>query len=254
MLRIIATGKGGAGKTTLVSTLSKLFARDGNKVIVFDTDPSMNLAMTLGIPFSNITTLMEDKAAIGDAINEGRHRIDADRIITDHSAMTDDGVRVVIMGTIPSGGSGCLCSPIAIVRLLIDALNLFPDTYDFLIVDSQAGPEIMGRGLATSFDCNLLVTEPTPKALEVARQILRLSRDLRVRTTILVLNKVDGRGDLELVGKNLGIDLDDMMTVRYDLTVWEADRISASLLDRTPDSAAVEDIKRIKEEVAALRS
>ncbi len=50
MKKVIATGKGGVGKTTTLSTLSYLLAKDGRKVIVFDTDPSMNLALTFGIP------------------------------------------------------------------------------------------------------------------------------------------------------------------------------------------------------------
>ena len=48
MLKVIATGKGGVGKTTTISTLATMFSREGTKVLVFDTDPSMNLAMTLG--------------------------------------------------------------------------------------------------------------------------------------------------------------------------------------------------------------
>ena len=42
MRKIIATGKGGAGKTTIVATLSRLLAMQGFRVLVIDTDPSMN--------------------------------------------------------------------------------------------------------------------------------------------------------------------------------------------------------------------
>lgn len=103
MIRLITTGKGGVGKTTIISTLCSMLARDGKKVVVFDCDPSMNLAMTLGIPYSSIRTLAEDKMAIGSAMEAHDHNADPDEVLEGHSALTSDNVRVVIMGTIPQG-------------------------------------------------------------------------------------------------------------------------------------------------------
>lgn len=254
MKKVIATGKGGVGKTTLVSTLCRMLARDGFKVLVFDTDPSMNLAMTLGVPFAEISTLAEDKAKIGEAISEHDDEVDFDDIIEDHSAVTKDDVRVVIMGTVPAGGAGCLCSPISVVKVLVESLKDSEHDYDFVVVDSQAGPEILGRGLASSFDCNLVVTEAMPKAMEVTRQVLRLSKDLNIRRTVLVLNKVEGEKDLEAVNRELDIEPSDVLTIRHDNAVREADRNLTSVLDDDPDSPAVLDMKRIKEELTALKA
>ncbi|PKG32155.1 AAA family ATPase, partial [Methanoregula sp.] len=36
MIKIIATGKGGAGKTTVIATLSRLLARKGLRVLAID--------------------------------------------------------------------------------------------------------------------------------------------------------------------------------------------------------------------------
>ncbi|MBR6911063.1 MAG: AAA family ATPase [Candidatus Methanomethylophilaceae archaeon] len=66
MLRIISTGKGGVGKTTTISTLATMMAKEGRKVLVFDTDPSMNLAMTLGIPYQDVPTFTENKEEISE--------------------------------------------------------------------------------------------------------------------------------------------------------------------------------------------
>ena len=57
MKRIIFSGKGGVGKTTILSNLARLLARDGYRVLVIDCDPSMNLAMSLGIPLLSILVL-----------------------------------------------------------------------------------------------------------------------------------------------------------------------------------------------------
>jgi CO dehydrogenase maturation factor len=47
-LRIAVAGKGGAGKTTLSSTLARLLARKGLRVIVIDGDSNPNVAVALG--------------------------------------------------------------------------------------------------------------------------------------------------------------------------------------------------------------
>ena len=62
MKRIIFSGKGGVGKTTILSNLARLLARDGYRVLVIDCDPSMNLAMSLGIPLSGVVSLAKDSS------------------------------------------------------------------------------------------------------------------------------------------------------------------------------------------------
>lgn len=247
MLRVIATGKGGVGKTTVVSTLSRLFKKSGLNVLVFDTDPSMNLAMAMGIPFREIATLAEDKAVISEEIDQHSKDIDVDAIIKEHSAESRDGVKVVIMGTVSHGGSGCLCSPISLVKMIVQSLMFDPRDYDIVIVDSQAGPEILGRGLATCFDYNLAITEATPKAMEVTRQVIRLSNDLKISRTRVVLNKVESEADLRMVSEELGIDPKNILTIRSDDAVRVADRNSSSILDDSPGSPAVKDIETIME-------
>ena len=49
-IRIVITGKGGVGKTTITAVLAHLFARDGFRVLAVDGDPQQNLAVTMGIP------------------------------------------------------------------------------------------------------------------------------------------------------------------------------------------------------------
>src|SRR5690606_15976726 len=68
MKRIIFSGKGGVGKTTILSNLARLLARDSNMLLVIDCDPSMNLAMSLGIPLSDVDSLAKDRSHLWERL------------------------------------------------------------------------------------------------------------------------------------------------------------------------------------------
>ena len=265
MKKIVITGKGGVGKTTIIATLSRLLARDGHKVLVIDCDPSMNLAMSLGVSLSDVVPLAENKVNIHEKLglgmemddeqehltNGNEHGIVIDEVIEDYIVETKDGVKLIVMGTIPYGGSGCLCSSIALVKLLIGYITSGSADNDFVMVDSQAGVEIFGRGLASEFDFTFAITEPMPKAIEVTRHVMKLSRDLGVKKQIVIVNKVEDEDgtECETISRELNCNADQMYSVRYDRNVIEADKKGILILDYAPQASVVEDIQRIKEEI-----
>ncbi|OPX61835.1 MULTISPECIES: AAA family ATPase [unclassified Methanoregula] len=257
MIRIIATGKGGAGKTTVIATMSRLLSREGYRVLVIDTDPSMNLAMSLGIPFTTTRTLAEDKTGIREQLlgddpedghghnHEHNHPVSIDQLLRLYEVYAQDNVRVLVMGTIPYGGAGCICSSISLVKTLIEQIASRIERYDFIIIDSQAGSEILGRGLAVDYDYNLVVTEAFPKSMEVARHVMKLAGDLRIKKQVVVVNKVKDGNETDLVLKSLCLNAEICYPVRYDERVAEADRNGQLILDTAPDSWMVGDIKEI---------
>ena len=44
-MKVAITGKGGVGKTTLSSTLARLYAAEGRPVLAADVDPDANLGL-----------------------------------------------------------------------------------------------------------------------------------------------------------------------------------------------------------------
>lgn len=249
MLKIISTGKGGVGKTTTISTLATMMSREGKKVLVFDTDPSMNLAMTLGLPYLEVPTITENKSVINEELDENEDTTQVCReILEKYSRVNRDGIRVIVMGAIPDEGNGCLCSAISIVKIVLNYVSsdACPERYDVAFVDSQAGPEILGRGLAKDFDCNLVLTEPTPKSAEVSRQVATLAKNLGIAKSLLIINKSDEEDDIARVSEMVGIPEEYALRVRYDRSVIEADRKDVCLLDGFPTCDAINDIRSIK--------
>jgi len=105
--------------------------------------------------------------------------------------------------------------------------------------------EIFGRGLASEFDISFVITEPTPKSLEVAKHGLRLAKDLGVKRQIAIVNKVEVDEDLSCAVQELNLNADQILSVCYDRAVIEADKRCIAL-DNAPGASALSDILRIK--------
>ena len=75
-MKVAITGKGGVGKTTLSSTLARLYADEGRTVLAADVDPDANLGLALGltqeevdeiVPISKMRTLVEERTGANAA-------------------------------------------------------------------------------------------------------------------------------------------------------------------------------------------
>lgn len=118
------------------------------------------------------------------------------------------------------------------------------------MVDSQAGVEILGRGLSAEFDLSMVITEPTPKSIEVAKHSMKLSRDLGVKKQIVIVNMAEDESECQSIADALDLNGDLIDAVRYDSLVVEADKKGIHLLDlaNTSNSSqkALQDILKIK--------
>jgi CO dehydrogenase maturation factor len=255
MKKIIVTGKGGTGKTTLAATLSRILSRDGAKVLAIDMDPCMNLAMSLGVPFSKLRTYSSEKELLPEDLSWEKtpdmethvHNADLhlEQILDRFRVPVNDTLHILVTGRIPYGGAGCLCPSISLVKMLVGRISAGTDRYRFLIVDSQAGSEILGRGFAAGYDCNIVITEAFPKSIEVARHVLKLGHDLNIGKQVVVVNKVRSAHEVDRVSRDLELAKIPVFPIRFDERVAEADRWGALILDFAPRSAVEADIRAL---------
>nr|HID13898.1 carbon monoxide dehydrogenase [Anaerolineae bacterium] len=135
--KIAISGKGGVGKTTLAALLAHIYAQRGRSVIAIDADPAGGLAEALGFP-PHLVAQVTPVAEMEDLIYERtgaqpgtfggffsmNPRVDD---IPDRFSVSHRGIRFLRLGTIESGGSGCICPESALLKALVTHLLLYRD-------------------------------------------------------------------------------------------------------------------------------
>jgi CO dehydrogenase maturation factor len=240
-MKIAITGKGGVGKTTLSALLAQAYADMDRQVLAVDADPSPCLAGALGFPpelreklhpIAEMDSLIEERTGARPGTLGGFFTINP-RVddIPDRFSVTHRKVRLLEMGSVDIGGSGCICPESAMLKTLFTHLLFRKD--DILILDMYAGVEHLGRATVDFVDAMLVVVEPTRRSLGTAAQIRKLAADIGLTRLWLVGNKV--RNELE--AKFLQDETPSLPVLGFlpaDLAVQEADRLGIAVYDYVP--------------------
>lgn len=243
-MRVAVAGKGGAGKTTISATLTRLEARAGTSVVAIDADSSPNLGSALGVAPELLGLLQPLPATLVSRRYHTSHSltISIDDAIRQHAIDAPDGVQLLAVGSPGHAGEGCLCSAHAVVSALLGDLEM----YDGLaILDLEASPEHMSRGTAASADVLLLVTEPYFRSLEATRLLARLGGELGIEAMV-VANKVRTSTDALVIAAFCAEnDLCMIGEVPWSDELRDADGKGAALIDTAPDSDIVRAIRAL---------
>jgi CO dehydrogenase maturation factor len=247
-MKIAISGKGGVGKTLLASLLSRLFAEAGYAVIAIDADPNSNLAITLGFPhpekitpISEMRDLIEERTGTPPGKSGGFFKLNPKvDDLPDKYFQKHDGIKLMVMGRIKKGGTGCYCSENALLQALTTHLLL--ERNDIVIMDMEAGVEHLGRATAKAVDKLIIVVEPSRTSLETARRIDKLAHEIGLKNIAVVGNKIRSQQDRDFLITNLS-DFEILGFIPYDQAIAEAEVSNRSLLDASPK--VIEEVKKI---------
>ena len=248
-MKVAITGKGGVGKTTLSSTLARLYADEGRTVLAADVDPDANLGLALGLteeevnsitPISKMRQLVEERT--GATYTNKFFKLNPQvSDIPDKFARDINGVKLLVMGTVETGGGGCVCPEHVMLKSILSALVFRKD--DVVIMDMEAGLEHLGRGTASMMDQFIVVIEPGARSVQTYERIKSLAKDIGITKVRVVANKIRDDSDRAFIRSRIPAD-DLLGFISYNSDVIDADRKGLSPYDCSPQ--ALEEIRAIK--------
>ncbi len=163
----IVSGKGGVGKTTLVSNLAVALTRLGGKVLVIDGNVSgANLGIHLGVPSMYPVSL-------NDVLNR-------DAFITQAIYRHASGFNVI-----PASLNSLGANSNMLKHMLFDILG----DYDHILIDASAGVNKEMRSALEASDSCIIITNPELPALSNALLAKKEAQSLNIPIKGIVINK-----------------------------------------------------------------
>ena len=251
-MKIAVAGKGGVGKSTIVSLMARVLSESSKKVIIIDADPDMNQASLLGIPRDvSITPITELKELIAERTGTTpgqpapfftmNPKVSD---IPDEYSVTISGITLLTMGTIKLGGGGCACPENAFVKSLIS--HLFIAREEWVILDMEAGIEHLGRGTSLGVDQLIVVVEPSKTSITTAIRVKQLASDIGIKTIKIIGNKIEKEEDKKIIEQHLpGYDI--LGFVKYSDEIRKISSFGMSVF-----SAQKESLSQIENLIKAL--
>jgi len=232
MKKIAVCGKGGSGKSTVVALLAGGLRDRRYRVLVVDSDESNpGLYRMLGLEKrpEPLLELVGGKKKVFQAFSESSES--SKSVLTQEEIRTSDlpspyvverdRIRLVCIGKILQSLEGCACPMGALSREFLKRLSLGED--EVALVDMEAGIEHFGRGVETSVDSVLAVTEPSFDSVELTEKINALATEVEMKSTWAILNKVTSKEIAlrlreELEGRGIPV----IGSIGYDPEIFQA--------------------------------
>lgn len=225
----VTSGKGGVGKSNVVSNLAIALAMQGKKVLIIDADLGLgNLDVLLGLsPVYNLNHVLNGEKGLIDILIEG-----------------PAGIKIIPAGS----GIQELTSLGQHEKLkLLDELDMLEEQFDFLIVDTEAGISENVTYFTVAAQEIIVVVTPEPTSITDVYALIKLlaTRYSEHHFKVLVNMAKDSEDALEVfrklanvAGRFLDISLDYLGCVVKDEKVIEAVKRQRAVSDLFPDSEA----------------
>jgi CO dehydrogenase maturation factor len=243
---IAMAGKGGTGKTTLTAMILKYLRQRGEgAVLAIDADPSSNLNAVLGLELeATIGDVREETASkVGaGAMPAGMAKRDYLEYRINEALVEGKGLDLIAMGR--PEGPGCYCAANHVLR---DCVDKMAGSYEYTVIDNEAGLEHLSRRTTRDVDLLIVVSDASVRGLTAAGRVAQLVNELQTRVgqVVLVVNRVDGElgsAQLEEIRKH---DLKLAGVVPLDNQVAAFDREGKPLVELPDDSQVYVAVKGI---------
>ena len=198
---VVASGKGGVGKTTLTGNIGVGLATFGKKVAVLDADVVMaNLEIMMGLrnPPVSLIDVLSGRLEIEDVIYDG-----------------PGGVKIIPAGITLDGFNE------ENMEMLKAAIKEIPKDIEIVVIDAPAGRDaamVMDEGQEI-----LIITTPDVSSVSDALKMKILAERMGAKTIGAILNMVEGsEHELSKTEVENALDTSIICIVPYDVKVKDA--------------------------------
>lgn len=187
---IAVAGKGGVGKTAISAILIDFLSGRGS-VLAVDADASTNLNEALGVTVEHTIGRTREKMTDdikGNRLTAGVPKQDILDARIRESLVEGSRFDLLAMGR--PEGPGCYCAANHMMRFSIDRLA---KSYDYVVMDCEAGLEHISRQTTQDIDFLLMVTDPTMRGLNTCIRIRQLIMEMRTEIkggVLMVVNRL----------------------------------------------------------------
>ncbi|GAI08798.1 unnamed protein product, partial [marine sediment metagenome] len=137
------------------------------------------------------------------------------------------GIKLLVMGAIRKGGSGCACPENVLLRSLLSEIILNRD--EVIIVDMEAGIEHLGRATAKSIDKMIIIVEPGSRSISTAKTIMRMAKEIAIQSLVIVGNKIQDEKQKDWISKKFSQD-QILGMISYHEIIRNADLLQQPLI------------------------
>lgn len=197
-MKIMISGKGGSGKSTVAVLLARALAKSNREVLLVDADES-NMGVSRLLGASDSDNLMENlggRQGVKTRLWSDVKGQKADELFETGMGIADlpegciteaRGVKLLSVGKIQNYGDGCACLIGALSKTMLGKLTESEGA--MVIIDAEAGVEHFGRKVDAVCDIIMGVIDPTYESFMLARKMSEMAATAGV-PIYFVLNKV----------------------------------------------------------------
>jgi CO dehydrogenase maturation factor len=238
---IAVSGKGGTGKTTLAGMIIRhLLDRGKGPILAVDADSNSNLNEVLGVEVRS--TIGEAREMMKKDVPTGMTKDIWFEYKVQEALTEAKGFDLIAMGR--PEGPGCYCAANTLARKCLDLLT---GNYRYIVIDNEAGMEHFSRLTTRDVDLLFILSDSSRRSILTASRIRDLIHelDLRIVREVLVINRVQGELDQEILKELKRQNLELAGTIPVDEELYRYDLEGKPTIGLPLESKAVQAAGRI---------
>ncbi|MHA1270957.1 MAG: nucleotide-binding protein [Candidatus Helarchaeota archaeon] len=239
---ISVCGKGGVGKSTIITLIAIILSEYEDQILLVDADPNLNLGELLGIKVDQSIGNIIDNTILDvrDKSENYEGAVLLEYRIWD-SIQSIKNINLLSMGY--TSQNMCYC---AINSIIIKIIDFLKSTYNLILIDMPAGLEHFSRRTDRDVDIMILITDKSKMGMKTIERILELSQEVNIsfKKIILIGNKINNEYKfLDDFCQKKGIIFGGILP--YDQKIAEFNLEGKKLLDIPNESKLVKELKKI---------